>query len=126
MWQSCLPARETRGEGDHPKGGGGVTCRGLRQITPPPRYAGSPSPSSMGRQNYPTISSGLKKKSISIAAFSALSEPWTLFASIDSAKSLRIVPSSALAGVVAPKQSPVGGGAASASSNSTTTRPPAL
>ncbi len=33
----------------------------------------------------PTISSGLKKKSISIAAFSGLSEPWTEFASINSA-----------------------------------------
>ena len=33
----------------------------------------------------PTISSGLKKKSISIRAFSELSEPWTEFASIDSA-----------------------------------------
>ena len=36
-------------------------------------------------RRYPTISSGLKKKSISIFAFSSLSEPWTELASIDSA-----------------------------------------
>ena len=34
---------------------------------------------------YPTISSGWKKKSISIFAFSSLSEPWTELASINSA-----------------------------------------
>src|SRR4051794_2498919 len=36
------------GEGDHPKGGGGVADE-ASVITPPPRSAGSPSPSSMGR-----------------------------------------------------------------------------
>ena len=39
---------------------------------------------------------------ISIAAFSSLSEPCTVLASIDSASSLRMVPASALAGLVAP------------------------
>ena len=33
----------------------------------------------------PTISSGLKKKAVSVAAFSSLLEPWTELASIDSA-----------------------------------------
>src|SRR5690606_4275130 len=38
-----------------------------------------------GSYSQPTISSGLKKKSISIFAFSSLSDPWTELASIDSA-----------------------------------------
>ena len=37
-----------------------------------------------------------------MAAFSGLSEPWTELASIDSAKSFRMVPSAASAGFVAP------------------------
>src|SRR5690606_11272149 len=44
------------------------------------------------RSNQPTISSSPKKKSISILAFSSLSEPWTVLASMLSAKVLRIVP----------------------------------
>ncbi|HEX8223201.1 MAG TPA: heme lyase CcmF/NrfE family subunit [Allosphingosinicella sp.] len=47
----CLPASEARGEGDHAQHGGGVTDE-TEQVTPPPRYAGSPSPSSMGRQSH--------------------------------------------------------------------------
>src|SRR4029077_10859121 len=40
----------------------------------------------------PTSSVPAKKNAISMAAFSAESEPWTELASMDSAKSLRIVP----------------------------------
>ena len=47
----------------------------------------------------PTISVPAKKNAISLAAFSALSEPCTELASMPSAKSLRMVPSAALAGV---------------------------
>src|SRR6185312_14503515 len=43
-----------------------------------------------------------KKKAISVRAVSSESEPCTEFASIDSAKSLRMVPGAALAGSVAP------------------------
>lgn len=50
----------------------------------------------------PTISIPAKKKAISRSAVSALSEPCTELASIDSAKSLRMVPGAALAGSVAP------------------------
>src|SRR5262245_21708370 len=50
----------------------------------------------------PTISVALKQSLISFLAFSGLSEPWTEFASIDSANSLRMVPAAALAGLVAP------------------------
>ncbi len=46
----CVPAGEARGKGDHAQPGGGVADE-ASAITPPPRYAGSPSPSSMGRQN---------------------------------------------------------------------------
>ena len=45
----CLPASEARGEGDHAQHGGGAADE-ASAITPPPRYAGSPSPSAMGRQ----------------------------------------------------------------------------
>jgi cytochrome c-type biogenesis protein CcmF len=43
-----LPAGEAGGEGDHVQHGGGV-IDDASPVTPPPRYAGSPSPSSMGR-----------------------------------------------------------------------------
>src|SRR4051812_18981904 len=56
-----LPVAAGDGEGDHLKGGGGVAGadqrgsrakpRRLLPITPPPRCAGFPSPSSMGRTN---------------------------------------------------------------------------
>ena len=39
--------RGTSGEGDHPKGGGGVSVA-ASPVTPPPRFAGSPSPSGDG------------------------------------------------------------------------------
>ena len=45
--------------------------------------------------NYPTISSLVKKKLISVTAFSKLSEPCTELASIDNACSALIVPFSA-------------------------------
>ena len=48
------------------------------------------------------FSSDEKKKSPSIFAFSAESEPWIAFAPIDSAYKLRIVPFSAFDGSVAP------------------------
>ena len=54
------------------------------------------------RAAQPTISISLKKYLISIAAFSGESEPCTELASIDSAKSLRMVPGAALDGSVAP------------------------
>ncbi len=50
----------------------------------------------------PTISVPAKKKAISVAAFSALSDPWTELASMLSANSARTVPAAALAGLVAP------------------------
>lgn len=50
----------------------------------------------------PTISLPEKNCAISTAAFSTLSEPWAELASMDSANSLRMVPSAALAGLVAP------------------------
>jgi formyltetrahydrofolate-dependent phosphoribosylglycinamide formyltransferase len=74
-------------------------------------------------RNQPTISSGLKKSSISIFAFSRLSEPWTLFASMDSASSLRIVPGSAFSGLVAPITSRFFATASSPSRTCTTTGP---
>ncbi|HEY0413544.1 MAG TPA: heme lyase CcmF/NrfE family subunit [Allosphingosinicella sp.] len=42
----CLPIED--GEGNHAKHGGGVEGE-AESVTPPPRYAGSPSPSEMGR-----------------------------------------------------------------------------
>jgi uncharacterized protein YbaP (TraB family) len=51
---------------------------------------------------YQIRSSSLKKKSPSILAFASLSLPWIAFSPTDSAYSLRIVPSSAFAGSVAP------------------------
>src|SRR5690606_23710735 len=71
----------------------------------------------------PTISSGLKKNAISILAFSSLSEPWTELASMPSAKVLRIVPSAASAGLVAPITSRLRFTASSPSSTCTTTGP---
>ena len=53
-------------------------------------------------RSYPTISTSLKKKRISVAAVSGASEPWTELRSIFSANDLRIVPSAASAGLVAP------------------------
>ena len=50
----------------------------------------------------PTISRSEKKNLISIAAFSSDSEPCTELSPIESANSLRIVPASASAGLVAP------------------------
>jgi nucleotidyltransferase/DNA polymerase involved in DNA repair len=50
----------------------------------------------------PTSSIPAKKYAISSAAVSGASEPWTEFSPFDSANSLRIVPSSASAGSVAP------------------------
>src|SRR5262249_15213234 len=47
-------------------------------------------------------SRALKKYGISNAADSGESDPWTALASMDEAKSLRIVPGAALAGSVAP------------------------
>jgi hypothetical protein len=44
-----------------------------------------------------------KKKAISLRAVSAASEPCTAFASIESAKSARIVPGAASFGLVAPR-----------------------
>jgi len=44
---SSLP--RSGGEGDHPQGGGGVEGE-ASSVTPPPRSAGSPSPSAMGRK----------------------------------------------------------------------------
>jgi 5-oxoprolinase (ATP-hydrolysing) len=44
------PPNAKLGEGDHPEGGGGVNDE-APPSTPPPRFAGSPSPSSMGRQS---------------------------------------------------------------------------
>ena len=46
-----------------------------------------------------------KTPAISMAAVSGASEPWTEFSPTDRAKSLRIVPASALAGFVAPMMS---------------------
>ena len=54
------------------------------------------------RPDQPTISVPAKKYAISRAAEAGLSEPWTELASMFSANSLRIVPGSALAGLVAP------------------------
>ena len=45
-----LPAREAGGEGDHAQHGGGVIDE-ASPATPPPRSAGSPSPSSLGWMN---------------------------------------------------------------------------
>ncbi|HEU0099700.1 MAG TPA: heme lyase CcmF/NrfE family subunit [Allosphingosinicella sp.] len=45
-----LPAGEAGGEGDHAQHGGGITDE-ASPATPPPRYAGPPSPSTMGRTN---------------------------------------------------------------------------
>ncbi|HYJ82409.1 MAG TPA: DUF969 domain-containing protein [Allosphingosinicella sp.] len=45
--RSLSSPRRSRGEGDHPEGGGGVDEE-ASPITPPPRYAGSPSPSGDG------------------------------------------------------------------------------
>ncbi|MFN3389780.1 MAG: hydantoinase B/oxoprolinase family protein, partial [Allosphingosinicella sp.] len=45
---ALVPPRAKRGEGDHPQGGGGVADEAAPS-TPPPRFAGSPSPSAMGR-----------------------------------------------------------------------------
>src|SRR3954452_6497009 len=69
------------------------------------------------------ISTREKKNAISCAAFSGESEPCTELASIDSAKSLRIVPESALAGSVAPITSRFLATAFSPSSTCTTTGP---
>src|SRR5262249_8564193 len=71
----------------------------------------------------PTISLGWKKKAISVLSFSGESEPCTELASIDSAKSLRIVPAAALAGLVAPMISRFFTTAFSPSSTCTTTGP---
>ncbi|HEU0133662.1 MAG TPA: error-prone DNA polymerase [Allosphingosinicella sp.] len=60
-WDCTLenPPRAKRGEGDHPKGGGGVDALESEDLartanatpsTPPPGFAWSPSPSSMGRK----------------------------------------------------------------------------
>ena len=57
------------------------------------------------------------------AAVSAASEPWIAFASIDSAKSLRIVPAAAFAGSVAPISSRRAGTAPSFSSTIVTQGP---
>src|SRR5690242_21654216 len=72
---------------------------------------------------YGQISTCEKKNAISCAAFSGESEPCTELASIDSAKSLRIVPGSALAGSVAPITSRFLATAFSPSSTCTTTGP---
>src|SRR5712691_10481335 len=56
----------------------------------------------VGRAQREWISVVPKKYGISKAADSGESEPWTALASIDAAKSLRIVPGAALAGSVAP------------------------
>ena len=76
------------------------------------------------RPRYPTILPDLdpaKKNAISVAAFSALSEPCTELASMLSAKSLRMVPAAALAGSVAPMTSRFLATAFSPSSTCTTT-----
>jgi hypothetical protein len=53
-------------------------------------------PSSFARERpQPTSSRPLKKKAISMAAFSSLSEPWTALRPLLSAQSLRTVPSAA-------------------------------
>ena len=48
------------------------------------------------------MSSSLKNWAISILALSSESEPWTVFSPTLSLKALRMVPSSAFAGLVAP------------------------
>src|SRR5678816_4831031 len=55
-----------------------------------------------GRGGRQTISSGLKKKAISLAAVSGPSEPCTAFCSTSLPQSLRMVPGAAFAGSVAP------------------------
>ena len=50
----------------------------------------------------PTISLPAKNWAISMAAFSTLSEPWAEFSPTERANSLRMVPSAAFAGLVAP------------------------
>ena len=56
-----------------------------RIIVEPGAFPAQSADQAEAAQGQPTISSGLKKKSISILAFSSLSEPWTELASIDSA-----------------------------------------
>ena len=70
-----------------------------------------------------SISTPAKQNAISVRAFSGLSEPCTELASMLSAKSLRIVPSAALAGFVAPITSRFLATAPSPSSTCTTTGP---
>src|SRR5437899_2654114 len=74
-------------------------------------------------RRYGQISTAAKKKAISCAAVYGESEPCTELASIDSAKSLRIVPGAALAGSVAPITSRFRATASSPSSTCTTTGP---
>jgi cytochrome c-type biogenesis protein CcmF len=51
MGMACLKSsRSSLGEGDHAEHGGGVNDE-ASEATRPPRYAGSPSPSAMGRMN---------------------------------------------------------------------------
>ena len=66
---------------------------------------------------------GLKKNGISVAADSGESEPWTAFASIEDAKSLRMVPGAAFAKSVAPMRSRQRWMASSASSTMGTLGP---
>jgi len=66
---------------------------------------------------------GAKKKAISVRAFSGESDPCTLFASMLLANSLRMVPSAALAGLVAPMTSRFRATALSPSSTCTMTGP---
>jgi glutathione S-transferase len=72
---------------------------------------------------YPTISFPAKNCRISISAFSGLSEPCTEFSPTERANSLRIVPSAAWAGFVAPMISRYRRTAFSPSSTWTTTGP---
>ena len=77
--------------------------------------------SSAACADQPTMSASVKNWAISSLAFSWLSEPWTEFSPIDWAKSLRMVPSAALAGLVAPMTSRYLATALSPSSTCTTT-----
>src|SRR5690606_16499028 len=86
-------------------------------------FGGRPGAASSCTADQPTISISLKKKRISFLAFSSESEPWVEFASTDSPKSFRIVPSAAFAGLVAPMRSRLCWTAFSPSSTCTTTGP---
>src|SRR5690606_2424207 len=75
------------------------------------------------RGDQPTISLSLKKNRISCAAVSGASEPCTELASMDSAKSARMVPGAASFGLVAPITSRFLATAFSPSRTCTTTGP---